>query len=249
MVGNFSGILHALPPQLFVLRRGAATSPCFSLSPVSLSASRAASPRVCVHFSLFAFCGGAYHWGSMASLAPACPPAMVNRVRAVAAQLAAVRAHLRPLLEAPTKTTLEKLAPLERARLEVALGFAINALFFVYLKTRGANPTEHPVKSELDKIKGYLRKLRETEKKQKLGEEGGKKGGSGVAVDTSVAKRIVVRTLGLKGGKKRSAPTSSSSPPSAAIAFATTQPVASSSSNNNKKRKRTTKTATRGVAP
>ena len=48
---------------------------------------------------------------------------MVNRVRAVAAQLAAVRAHLTPLLETPTKETLEKLAPLERARLEVAAAF------------------------------------------------------------------------------------------------------------------------------
>lgn len=93
------------------------------------------------------------------------PAAMSKRVHAVSAQLAAVRSTLAPLLKLPLKEALARLGALEKARLEVALSFAINALFFVYLKTRGENPADHPVKKELDTVKAYLKKLKATQGK------------------------------------------------------------------------------------
>ena len=48
--------------------------------------------------------------------------------------------------------------------------FAISALFFVYLKTRGENPADHPVKKELDTVKSYLKKLKATQEKVDLRE-------------------------------------------------------------------------------
>ena len=75
---------------------------------------------------------------------------MSARVRSISTQLDGVRAHLAPLLKLPIQSTMTTLEPMERARLQVALGFAINALFFIWLKSRGENTSEHPVKKELN---------------------------------------------------------------------------------------------------
>jgi len=47
------------------------------------------------------------------------------------------------------------------------MAYTINTLFYVYLKTQGVSPTNHPVKQELERIKLYIKKMKElTEKKQ-----------------------------------------------------------------------------------
>ena len=101
----------------------------------------------------------------MSATGPSLPVGMGKRVHAVSTQLAAVRSTLAPLLKLPMKEAIARLGALEKARLEVALSFAINALYFVYLKTRGENPADHPVKKELDTVKAYLKKLKATQQK------------------------------------------------------------------------------------
>jgi len=134
------------------------------------------------------------------------PPEMSARVRSISTQLDGVRAHLAPLLKLPIQSTMTTLEPMERARLQVALGFAINALFFIWLKSRGENTSEHPVKKELDRIRSYLKKIKTAEakikekaRKQNIRDKHDLPPKASIAfVDTTVAKRIVERTLGIK---------------------------------------------------
>ena len=128
---------------------------------------------------------------------PTLPPAMGKRVHAVSSQLDSVRSTLAPLMKLPMKETLAKLKPMERARLEVGLSFAINALFYVYLKTRGENPVDHPVKKELDTVKMYLKKLKAVQekvnlrKKQTLRKEASEEVGSNAAIAFRDSKDVV----------------------------------------------------------
>ena len=100
-------------------------------------------------------------------------------------------------MKLPLKETLAKLKPMERARLEVGLTFAINALFYVYLKTRGENPVDHPVKKELDTVKAYLKKLKSVQdkvdlrEKQKLRKEASEEVGSNAAIAFKDSKEVV----------------------------------------------------------
>jgi exosome complex protein LRP1 len=131
-------------------------------------------------------------------------------VRNISSQLEGVRAHLKPLLQLPIQTTLTKMPPIERARLQVAVGFAVNALMFIYLKTKGENPSEHPVKKELDRVRAYLKKMKSAEasikeaaRKNDVRERHGLPTNASIAfVDTSVARRTVERTLGIKRKQK-----------------------------------------------
>ena len=138
--------------------------------------------------------------------APTLPPEMSARVRSISTQLDGVRAHIAPLLKLPIQSTMTSLDPMERARLQVALGFAVNALFFIWLKSRGENPSEHPVKKELDRIRTYLKKIKSAEatmkenaRKQEVRDKHDLPPTASIAfVNSTVAKRTVERTLGIK---------------------------------------------------
>ncbi|KND01171.1 uncharacterized protein SPPG_04261 [Spizellomyces punctatus DAOM BR117] len=67
---------------------------------------------------------------------------------------------MEPLFSLPFEQQLGNLAPLERAKLEVLMAFAMNSLIFVYLKTQGVQP-DAPVKREMLRIKGYINKIKD----------------------------------------------------------------------------------------
>eukprot|EP00656_Telonema_subtile_P041170 TRINITY_DN46298_c0_g1_i1.p1 TRINITY_DN46298_c0_g1~~TRINITY_DN46298_c0_g1_i1.p1 ORF type:complete len:194 (+),score=57.95 TRINITY_DN46298_c0_g1_i1:143-724(+) len=75
--------------------------------------------------------------------------------------LSDVEAQLRPLFSKPVKELSAGLPPLESAKLQVVGAFAINTLFYIFLKTQGVDPSDHPVKQELDRVKSYFKKIRE----------------------------------------------------------------------------------------
>tara|TARA_B110000208_G_C11716531_1_gene411279 strand:- start:133 stop:888 length:756 start_codon:yes stop_codon:yes gene_type:complete len=182
---------------------------------------------------------------SQPSSASSLPPAISDRVRNISSQLEGVRAHLKPLLQLPIQTTLTTMPPIERARLQVAVGFAVNALMFIYLKTKGENPSEHPVKKELDRVRAYLKKMKSAEasikeaaRKNDVRERHGLPTNASIAfVDTSVARRTVERTLGIKRKQK-------CSDAQAQVEKSDRESSSSSSSNASsaKKAKRTSKT-------
>ncbi|KIJ39291.1 hypothetical protein M422DRAFT_230797 [Sphaerobolus stellatus SS14] len=74
---------------------------------------------------------------------------------------------LGPLFEKPLFDISSELDLLQKAKLQVLLPYVVNDLIFVYLKTRGINPKEHPVVAELDRIKQYFAKIKNAEDPEK----------------------------------------------------------------------------------
>ncbi|RMX59840.1 hypothetical protein pdam_00020338 [Pocillopora damicornis] len=56
------------------------------------------------------------------------------------------------LLETSVDDLKEKMNPLQSAKLDLVVAYAINSMFWMYLTTQGVNPRQHPVKSELDPL-------------------------------------------------------------------------------------------------
>ncbi|KAI8487664.1 DNA-binding protein c1d [Branchiostoma belcheri] len=79
---------------------------------------------------------------------------------------------------------LEKLEALDQAKLHLTAVYAINSLFWIYLTTQGIDPKDHPIKSELDRIRSYMNRVKEIEVKRKAAK-----------VDKAAAKRIVKNAL------------------------------------------------------
>ncbi|XP_073248421.1 nuclear nucleic acid-binding protein C1D-like [Porites lutea] len=100
----------------------------------------------------------------------------------------------KPVLETSVDDLKEKMNPLESAKLDLVVAYAINSMFWMYLTTQGVNPREHPVKSELDRIKKYMGKVKEaTEKKE-----------ASLRIDKGAAKRFVKSALWNPSDKKDS---------------------------------------------
>lgn len=81
----------------------------------------------------------------------------------------------------------------------MTLAHAINALFYMFLKTQGVTPEEHPVTEELRRLELYLKKVDEAEAKLH---------GSSVrptSVDVEAAGRLLAEVLPNKGEEKGTA--------------------------------------------
>ncbi|TXT15575.1 hypothetical protein VHUM_00078 [Vanrija humicola] len=74
-----------------------------------------------------------------------------------------LEASLAPLFARPWAETLAGLEPLQRAKADVLLAYAINDLVWVYLKSRGLDPEGHDVAKELERIRGYYGKVKDAE--------------------------------------------------------------------------------------
>ncbi|KAF9330473.1 hypothetical protein BG006_006553 [Podila minutissima] len=76
--------------------------------------------------------------------------------------LAELETIFAPLFATPSSLseTLAKLDIEKRCQLELMIGYAINTLAFINLKTNGTAPNTHPVMHELKRIKQYTEKLR-----------------------------------------------------------------------------------------
>ncbi|KAJ3400242.1 hypothetical protein HDV05_001194, partial [Chytridiales sp. JEL 0842] len=75
--------------------------------------------------------------------------------------------------------------PLDRAKLSVLVGYAINSLVFTYLRTMGATKG-HPVRKELERIKEYMDKIARAAGAAK----------PSMRVDQAAAKRFVKSAIG-----------------------------------------------------
>ncbi|KAF9310163.1 hypothetical protein BG000_011711 [Podila horticola] len=77
--------------------------------------------------------------------------------------LAELETIFAPLFATPSSLseTLAKLDIEKRCQLELMIGYAVNTLAFINLKTNGTAPNTHPVMHELTRIKQYTEKLRQ----------------------------------------------------------------------------------------
>lgn len=85
-----------------------------------------------------------------------------------------------------SRSDLQKLDPLEQAKLDLVSAYTLNSLFWVYLITQGVNPKEHPVKQELDRIRTYMNKVKEAAEKKK---------GPTAKLDKAAASRFIKSAL------------------------------------------------------
>ncbi|KAH3758159.1 nuclear nucleic acid-binding protein C1D [Pelomyxa schiedti] len=72
-----------------------------------------------------------------------------------------LESQLEPLFEVSLQELKEKLQPVDQAKLHMTLAYAINSLFYMFLKTQGVSTQNHPVVAEMGRIKEYFEKLKD----------------------------------------------------------------------------------------
>eukprot|EP01147_Barroeca_monosierra_P005548 gene5548-174_t len=93
---------------------------------------------------------------------------------------------LNELLSLDLATLRSKLPPLDAAKLDLAIAYAMNSLFWVYLSARGIDPKAHPVRKEL--VSTLILRIRDNEK-------GDKRDTGQPSIDTAAAKRFIKASL------------------------------------------------------
>ncbi|XP_008427079.1 nuclear nucleic acid-binding protein C1D [Poecilia reticulata] len=79
----------------------------------------------------------------------------------------AVKTMLEKLMSMSRNDLLQKLDPLEQAKLDLMSVYTLNSLFWMYLVTKGINPREHGIKQELERIRTYMNRVKEITDKKK----------------------------------------------------------------------------------
>ncbi|CAI5744637.1 unnamed protein product [Peronospora destructor] len=103
--------------------------------------------------------------------------------------LAAVEEHLAVLKQNSLEEFVASLSPLERAKVQVSLAYTINALLFVFLKTQGVSPKDirqTHVKQELERVKAFIKKIKDAEELAK---------GPKLVLDKGASKRFIHSAL------------------------------------------------------
>mmetsp|Transcript_38820 Transcript_38820/g.62201 ORF Transcript_38820/g.62201 Transcript_38820/m.62201 type:complete len:88 (+) Transcript_38820:176-439(+) len=85
---------------------------------------------------------------------------------------------------------------MESATLHTSLAFTINSLFHMYLKTEGVDTKNHPIKQELDRVKKYIKRVKNLEK-----EKNDKHESSGAVAKRRVDRKAASRMI--RAGMKR----------------------------------------------
>ncbi|KAF1947220.1 hypothetical protein EJ02DRAFT_449812 [Clathrospora elynae] len=104
-------------------------------------------------------------------------------------------ATLEPLLSTPLHTTASSLPLLDKTKLYVLAAYSIESLLFSTLKASGLNATEHPVFTEIARLKGYFGKIKEIEDRGIKGSAEGR-----ARLDVGAAQRFIKH--GLSGNEK-----------------------------------------------
>ncbi|KAL8566118.1 hypothetical protein ACOMHN_051844 [Nucella lapillus] len=114
-----------------------------------------------------------------------------------------IESTLQPLLSTSNTDLLEKLGPLDTAKLDLVAVYSINSLFWMYLNVCGVNPKDHPVKNELDRICSYMGRIKEAQDAMNRPK-----------LDKAAAKRFVKHSLWQKKASRRGdSPASASQTP------------------------------------
>ncbi|XP_072293027.1 nuclear nucleic acid-binding protein C1D [Eucyclogobius newberryi] len=81
--------------------------------------------------------------------------------------VSSVNGMVETLMSMPRKDLLQKLGPLDQAKLDLMSVYTLNSLFWMYLVTQGINPRDHGIKQELERIRTYMNKVKEITDKKK----------------------------------------------------------------------------------
>ncbi|KDO35274.1 hypothetical protein SPRG_00121 [Saprolegnia parasitica CBS 223.65] len=114
---------------------------------------------------------------------------MAEHLANVSSALGAIEEYLAPLTKASVDELTKNAAPIEKAKLQVGLAYSVNALLYILLKTQGASSKDlrqTQVKQELDRVKGFVQKIKYSEEMAK---------GPQVKVDAEAAGRFINHAL------------------------------------------------------
>jgi exosome complex protein LRP1 len=81
--------------------------------------------------------------------------------------LGKIEEKLNPFLSMPSKELVGQLSPEANAKLNLAYSYGLNSLFYMHLKTQGVDTQQHPVKTEMERVKRYMLRTKEMEEKNK----------------------------------------------------------------------------------
>lgn len=120
----------------------------------------------------------------------------------------AVKTMLEKLMSMSRNDLMQKLDPLDQAKLDLMSVYTLNSLFWMYLVTKGINPREHGIKQELERIRTYMNRVKDITDKKKA-----------ARLDKGAASRFVRNALYdaedkevKKAASKKSADTASEAP-------------------------------------
>ena len=94
------------------------------------------------------------------------PADLAEPVTDLAAAIGTIETQVQRLQSAPWAVMCKGLSPLEVARMHLMVSYTVNSLFYVYLKTQGLPTAGHPVLEELERVKAYIRKVKEVSQAQ-----------------------------------------------------------------------------------
>ena len=129
------------------------------------------------------------------------PADLAEPITDLAAAIATIEAQVQRLQGASWAAMCKGLSPLEVARMHLMVSYTVNTLFYVYLKTQGLPTANHPVLEELERVKAYIRKVKEVSQAQSQSR--------GVASEAA-AQRVISDTLAGTSGR---APAAAASTP------------------------------------
>ncbi|XP_070697228.1 LOW QUALITY PROTEIN: nuclear nucleic acid-binding protein C1D [Pempheris klunzingeri] len=81
--------------------------------------------------------------------------------------VSSVKAMIEKLMSMSRNDLLQKLDPLDQAKLDLMSAYTLNSLFWMYLLTQGVNPREHGIKQELERIRTYMNRVKDITDKKK----------------------------------------------------------------------------------
>ncbi|ORZ05470.1 hypothetical protein BCR42DRAFT_338047 [Absidia repens] len=93
--------------------------------------------------------------------------AQLNRskkaAKALKSRVDIIERHLQPLLKKDLVDTYNALPINEKCQLDVLLSYAINTLYYMYMRTQGQDPQQHDVFNELKRVQKYIEKIKVAE--------------------------------------------------------------------------------------
>ncbi|XP_062319621.1 nuclear nucleic acid-binding protein C1D [Osmerus eperlanus] len=95
------------------------------------------------------------------------PTEIEEQLTGFESSVASVNTMVQTVLSMPRKELMERLDPLEQAKLDLMSAYTLNSLFWMYLVTQGINPKEHGIKQELERIRTYMNRVKEITDRKK----------------------------------------------------------------------------------
>ncbi|KAM9557989.1 nuclear nucleic acid-binding protein C1D-like [Salvelinus alpinus] len=95
------------------------------------------------------------------------PTEIEEQLTGFESSVGAVNNMVQTILSMPRNELVQKLDPLEQAKLDLMSAYTLNSLFWMYLVTQGINPKEHAIKQELERIRTYMNRVKEITDRRK----------------------------------------------------------------------------------